>query len=216
MFDLIGLPVTSTGLLNHVFDQRTSSSSNGGCSKYQSKRESVVKVAIKWREKGSRAAKTGRAVDKCRRCISHSHSHSQALHRPDARESIVNEQQPTNTCKSDSNSRSWSNGKNWHFPDSSEGDWVLVYPLLLPTNNRIRFSASAGGGGGGGGGGGSSNVHRTFNTDEIRQVVSSVVSFLKIAKHVFDTNPNAVHEYFNAHMTLYLKSDAKIWAPPLQ
>lgn len=188
MFDLIGLPVTSMGLLNYVFDTRTRSSSRRKC---QLDTKSVMRAAIKWRGKRSRP-KTAQTHDKYQGSCSHERN------KPNRRETVVSEGMVKTTS-------SWSNGKNWHLPESSEGDWVLVYPQLLPASNRIRFSRSA------------RNRHRTsiFNTDEIRQVVSSVVSFLKIAKEVFEGNSNATPDHLNARMTLYLKSDAEIWVPPL-
>lgn len=188
MFDLIGLPVTSIGLLNHVFDVRTKSSSRRKC---QVSTRSVMKVATKWCKRRSRP-KTGGTLDKYQSSYSHEQNKTKKC------AVVVSEQ--NNTMKSVS---SWSNGKNWHFPQSSDGDWVLVYPQLLPANNRIRFSRSAG------------NMHRIFNTDEVRQVVSSVVSFLKIAKEVFECHSNATPDHLSAHMNIYLKSNAKIWVPPL-
>lgn len=186
MFDLIGLPVTSTGLQYHTFDAQIRSSSGR---RYRPRSESVIKASIKWREKRLKP-KTNRTRNRNHR------SFSQGQNRPTRHRTVSEQLMETNS--------SWSNGKNWHLPDSSEGNWVRVYPQLLEANNRIRFARSAG------------NVHRTFNTDEIRQVVSSVVSLLKIAKEVFEANPNAENEYLNACMTVYLRSDAKIWVPPLE
>lgn len=97
----------------------------------------------------------------------------------------------------------WGNGKNWNHAKGSEGNWVRVFPLLSAANNRIKFVKL------------SNHNHRTFSTDEIKSVVSSIVSYSKIAKEIFLLNPNAKEDELNALMMPYLRPDSKIWLPPV-
>lgn len=107
-----------------------------------------------------------------------------------------------NNREEDDKSR-WGNGKNWNHPKGSEGNWVRVFPLLSSTNNKIKFVKLT------------NHNHRTFSTDEIKSVVSSIISYSKIAKEIFLLNPDAKEDQLNDLMMPYLRPDSKIWLPPV-
>ncbi|XP_065208221.1 probable tubulin polyglutamylase TTLL2 [Planococcus citri] len=97
----------------------------------------------------------------------------------------------------------WGNGRNWNHPKGSDGNWVRVYPSLLSNNNKIKFVKL------------NNHNHRTYSTDEIKSVVSSIVSYSKIAKEIFLLNPEAKDDQLNTLMMPYLRPDSKIWLPPV-
>lgn len=107
-----------------------------------------------------------------------------------------------NNREDDEKSR-WGNGRNWNHPKGSEGNWVRVFPLLSSNNNRIKFVKL------------NNHNHRTYSTDEIKCVVSSIISYSKIAKEIFLLNPDAKEDQLNKLMMPYLRPDSKIWLPPV-
>lgn len=96
----------------------------------------------------------------------------------------------------------WGNGQNWSHSKSREGNWVRVFPLITNESNNVKLTKLA------------SSNHQMYSTDEIKTVVSSATSFLKIAKDIYAANPNLDSERLSTFMAPYLQSNANIWLPP--
>lgn len=96
----------------------------------------------------------------------------------------------------------WGNGKDWNFPEASCGNWIRVFPSLSSEKNKIKFTKSI------------NHIHRTFSTDEIKSVVSSAVSFFKVAKEIVHLNQDADDNRLNSFMASHMLPESKIWLPP--
>ncbi|ODM95085.1 putative tubulin polyglutamylase TTLL2 [Orchesella cincta] len=82
--------------------------------------------------------------------------------------------------------------KNWFDPPKQQGQWIRVYPFDARTTK---------------------SPYKSSLTD-IRQAVRSIETFMKVAEHLFMTNPNETDDYYRRKVKAICRRETEIWTPP--
>jgi hypothetical protein len=93
----------------------------------------------------------------------------------------------------------WGNGRDWRSPPAGEGNWVRLFPLRPTTQCTMQEPQK---------------IPTVMHGDtEVKNVVSAVHKYSKVARDIFKCNPTFSDESFSTIMKQTLGMISEVWLP---